>query len=79
MSLNQSTVTKRGQIVIPSSVRKRYKINTGDTLMWIDDGNGLRVIVVPADPLKALYGIGKGEGLLNKLLEERKKERERDR
>ncbi len=79
MTLNQSTVTKRGQIAIPSGIRKRYKINSGDKLVWIDDGNGLRVVVLPPDPLKALYGSGKGEGLLNKLLEERRKDRERER
>jgi AbrB family looped-hinge helix DNA binding protein len=79
MALNQSTVTKRWQTVIPSAIRKQFGINEGDTLMWINDGKSLRVVVVPSDSIRALYGSGKGEGLLAKLLEERRRERERER
>jgi hypothetical protein len=33
---------------------------------------------VPADPLRALRGRGKGEGLTRKLLKARREDRERD-
>jgi hypothetical protein len=35
-------------------------------------------VPVPADPLQALYGRGRGEGLLDKLLAERRRDRERE-
>jgi AbrB family looped-hinge helix DNA binding protein len=79
MYLNQSTITKRWQTVIPAAIRKQLKAREGDKLVWIADGTSIRVIVLPQDPLKALRGSGKGEGLLAKLLEERKQERERER
>lgn len=38
----------------------------------IGDGKTVRFVEVPADPLKALRGIGRGEGLRERLLEERR-------
>ena len=48
---------------------------TGERLVWLNDGKTLRAVLVPEDPLKALRGSGKGEGLLEQLLEERRKDR----
>ena len=72
-----TTVTVRGQTVVPSEIRKRYKIDPGDRLLWIDDGSSIRVVPVPADPIKALRGVGRGEGLSERLLEERARDRKR--
>jgi AbrB family looped-hinge helix DNA binding protein len=74
----QTTVTKRGQTVIPAAIRRRYQIQEGDQLIWIDDGQTIKVVPVPADPIAALRARGKGEGLVGKLLFERQKEIERD-
>ncbi len=70
----KSTVTKRGQTVIPSPIRKKYKIKKGTALLWIDTGETIRVVPLPEDPVKALRGIAKGENLRKKLLQERKKD-----
>ncbi len=75
----QTAITKRGQTVIPAVIRKRHRIEEGDTLVWIDDGESIRVIPVPKNPLRSLRGMGKGEGLLEKLLEYRTEERQRER
>ena len=64
----QTAVTKRGQTVIPSSIRKRYHIRPGDYLVWLDDGQTIKVIPVPADPIQALRGSGQGERLVERLL-----------
>ena len=75
----QTTVTKRGQTVIPAVIRNRYRIQEGDHLVWIDDGQAIKVIPVPADPISALRGLGKGENLIEKLLKERQEDASRGR
>jgi AbrB family looped-hinge helix DNA binding protein len=73
----ETSVTKKGQTNIPALIRKRHHIKEGDRLVWLDDGDIIRVIPVPVDPLKALRGSGKGEGLLDRLLQHRQEDRER--
>jgi len=73
-----TAVTRRGQTVIPASIRRRYGIEEGDRIVWLDDGKTIRVVPVPSDPIAALRGSGRGEGLLEELLAERRKDRERD-
>jgi AbrB family looped-hinge helix DNA binding protein len=73
-----TAVTKRGQTVIPAHIRKRYGIGAGTKLAWIDNGTMIQVIPVPDDPITALRGSAKGEGLLEALLEERRRDRERE-
>ncbi len=74
----QTLVSKRGQTVIPAPIRKRHSIKEGDRLVWIDDGQVIKVIPVPADPIQALRGRGQGENLMELLKEYRKEERERE-
>lgn len=73
-----TAVTKRGQTVIPATLRKRYAIDETVQLVWLDDGATIRVVPVPANPLRALRGRGRGEKLVEKLLAEREKDRERE-
>ena len=73
----QTAVTKRGQTVIPAPIRKRYRIQEGDYLVWLDDGQTIRVIPIPADSLRALRGRGRGEHLLEQLLASRREDRDR--
>ena len=74
----RTTVTRRAQTVIPAAIRKRYGIKGGDFLEWVDDGQIIKVIPIPADPIKALRGCARGEGLVERLLEARRKDRERE-
>lgn len=74
----ETSVTKKGQTTIPAAIRKRHHIEEGDRLVWLDDGQVIRIVPVPKDPLKALRGTGQGEGLLDRLLESRFKDRERE-
>ena len=74
----QTAVTKRGQTVIPAQIRKRYQIRPGDYLVWLDDGQTIKVIPVPADSIHALRGRGRGERLVERLLVTRSKDRERE-
>ncbi len=69
----QTTVTSRGQTVVPAKIRRDRKIGRQSKLEWIDDGQSIRVVPVPADPIAAARGISKG--LRRKLIEERERER----
>jgi AbrB family looped-hinge helix DNA binding protein len=74
----QTSVTKRGQTVIPAPIRKRYGIKEGDQLVWLDDGRIITVIPVPADAIRALRGRGRGERLVERLLASRREDRDRE-
>lgn len=74
----ETSVTKRGQTVVPAAIRRRYHIDGGSRLVWLDDGETIRVVPVPADPLEALRGRGRGRGLTERLLNERGADRGRD-
>jgi len=73
----ETAVTKRGQTVIPAAIRKRYHIREGDRLVWLDDGQAIKVVPVPSDPIRALRGVGRGERLVERLLAERGEDRSR--
>ena len=75
----QTAVTKRGQTVIPAQIRKKYHIQPGDHLVWLDDGQAIKVVPVPANTIHALRGRGRGERLVERLLTTRREDRDRDR
>ncbi len=75
----QTTISKRGQTVVPAAIRKRHRILDGDRLAWIDDGETIKVVPIPADPVRALKGIARGERLVQELMKYRREERARER
>jgi AbrB family looped-hinge helix DNA binding protein len=79
MKKMQTTLSRRGQTVVPAAIRKRHHILEGDKLVWIDDGETLKIVPVSGDPLRALKGIDKGESLMKELMKYRQEERERER
>ena len=79
----KTTVSTRGQVSIPSELRKKYHIEAETELEWIEEGNAIKVIPLPKDPIGAFRGASKGRYTSDKLARDRKKERleeeERDR
>lgn len=73
----RTKVTKRGQVSVPSEVRKKLKIGPNTQLEWVVEGATVRVIPLPSDPLKAFRGSGK-KGMVKRLLEERRRDRQRE-
>ncbi len=71
----QTAVTKRGQTVIPATIRKRYHIEGGAKLTWLDDGETIRVVPVADDPINALRGRARGKKLTKALLAQRANDR----
>jgi AbrB family looped-hinge helix DNA binding protein len=74
----RTTITRRGQTVIPAKLRGRYNLVDGSQVEWVDTGAGLKVIPVPTDPIAALRGSGRGEGLTKRLIAERARDRDRE-
>lgn len=66
----RSTITSRGQTVIPAEIRRRFRLTASDRLEWIEVDGCLKVIPVRANPIEAFRGQGKG-GAVKRLLDER--------
>ena len=72
----RTTLTSRGQTVVPARIRRDHAVQPGAVLEWIDDGQTIRVVPIPQDPIGA--AIGSTSGLGNKLLAERRRDRDRE-
>jgi len=66
----QSTITARGQTVIPATIRRRFHLSPEDRLEWIVENGTIQVVPVRKDPIAAFRGQGKG-GSVARLLAER--------
>jgi AbrB family looped-hinge helix DNA binding protein len=69
----RSTITERGQTVIPAEIRRRFHLSPADRLEWLVDPQGIRVVPVRDDPILAFRGQGKG-GATARLIQERRDE-----
>lgn len=74
----KSTVTVRGQTVVPTAIRKKLQIGEGTKLEWSIEGATIRVRPLPADPIAALEGILEGSGITEFALRGRQQERARE-
>ncbi len=77
MKSEVSTVTTKGQLVIPSKLRRKYAIREGTQVAFVEEEN--RLVLQPLTPefIRTLRGSLKGEPSALKILqEERKRERE---
>jgi AbrB family looped-hinge helix DNA binding protein len=73
----RSTITSRGQTVIPAAIRRRFNLSPADRLEWVIENGIIRVIPVKADPVAAFRGQGKG-GAVKRLLRDRQADKERE-
>jgi AbrB family looped-hinge helix DNA binding protein len=77
MKTEVSTVTTKGQLVIPSKLRRKYSITSGTQVAFLEQEN--RLVLQPLTPefIRSLRGsLSGGPSALTALLEERKRERE---
>jgi AbrB family looped-hinge helix DNA binding protein len=68
-------VTTRGQVSIPSEIRKKFNIEPESRVEWIVEGNVIKVIPLPKDPVAAFRGRGSRKYSTEQLIEERRAER----
>ncbi len=54
------TVSSKGQLVIPSAVRKRYHLVPGTRVEVMDNGREIVLVPVPKDTFRASRGMLKG-------------------
>ena len=77
--MDKSVVTAKGQIVIPSKLRRKHGIKKGTTVSIYDRGSEIVIQPLTDEYIRSLAGIartwGKGN-LLKALVEDKKRERE---
>lgn len=73
----RSTITSRGQTVIPAHIRRLFDLSPADRLEWIVENDTIRVVPVRTDPIAAFRGQGKG-GSVERLLAEREADKVRE-
>jgi AbrB family looped-hinge helix DNA binding protein len=59
----KTRVSSKGQIVLPSELRKRFGIEAGDELGVVEWGGAVFLVPVPEDPVAAARGILKESAL----------------
>ena len=74
----ETTATSKGQIVIPSSVRRKFGIKEGTRIQinLSDDEKEIILTPITREYVHSLKGKFKGKGLLKALMTDKKKERE---
>lgn len=73
--MHKTSVTRKGQTVVPAALRKKFDIGPGSQLVWHIDGNVLKVTPLPANPVKALRGFSEKHPLRGVLLRRRREDR----
>jgi AbrB family looped-hinge helix DNA binding protein len=74
----ETVATSKGQVVIPSKIRKQLGIKDGTYLQIEVDAETKQIILTPVtrEYIRSLRGKYKGKGLMKSLMAEKKRERE---
>jgi AbrB family looped-hinge helix DNA binding protein len=71
----KTTVSTRGQVSIPAKLREKFLIEPETQVEWIEEGDAIRIIPLPKNPIKAFRGAGRGRYTSEKLIRDRRRER----
>jgi AbrB family looped-hinge helix DNA binding protein len=72
----KTKLTKRGQTVVPSEIRKRLNLGESTMLQWMVEGDIITVLPIPENPVEALKGSMKGRISFEKFIHDRRSDRE---
>ena len=75
--IDTAIVTTNGRVVIPAKLRKKYGIKIGMKIHFTEQGQKILIEPITKESYKQLRGSLKGKGLLEDLLLERKKGKDR--
>ena len=70
----KTTVTKKGQTVVPAEIRRKFQIKTNSKLIWTYDDSIITVVPAPEDPIRTLRGFSAGKAFRKALLKSRKED-----
>ena len=80
--MNSAYVTSKGQLVVPSRIRRRFGIKPGTRINFVEEGD--RIIFQPVtreyiDSFCGIFKLKPGEkSVVEELLEERRAEKEKE-
>ncbi len=74
----KSKVTAKGQVSIPSEIRKKFNIGPESRIEWVVEGNAIKIIPLPKDAVSAFRGRGSRKYSTEQLINERRAEREKE-
>lgn len=73
--MRKTRVSRKGQTVVPASLRKQFKIGPNSQLVWSTDGNLIKVTPLPENPVKVLRGFSEKRPLGKVLLRKRREDK----
>ncbi|MBM4030486.1 MAG: AbrB/MazE/SpoVT family DNA-binding domain-containing protein [Planctomycetes bacterium] len=76
MSTMMSTASVKGQVVIPAVLRRKFGIKPGTRVNFREEEGRIVLRPVTRDAIRKVRGMLKGSGVLQGLMEERRRERE---
>ena len=76
MKTEVATITTKGQLVIPSRLRRKYSIKKGTRVAFVEEENRIILQPITTEFIRSLRGcLAKDSSALDILLEERRRER----
>ena len=76
--MTTTTITAKGQVVIPSRIRKHLNLTKGTRICVIEKGDTVVLKPLTVKYFGQIMGMLKGSGLTDELIKERRKEREKE-
>lgn len=71
------TVTEKGTVSIPSEIRKKYRLQKGAKVEFLDTREG--ILMIPVVPIEDLFGVDKSrKKLVYEMIREIHEERRRE-
>jgi AbrB family looped-hinge helix DNA binding protein len=79
VDMHTATVSAKGWVVIPKSLREKHGLKKGSLVQVMEYGPILAIVPLPEDPVEALHGMFEGgASLTRELLVEREGERAKE-
>lgn len=70
-------VSKKGQLVVPMEIRRKYGIDEGTEVEFLDFGEEISFVPIPENPIKSAEGWLKSRKSVKEMLKEVRAEEEK--